>query len=45
MPLLAVAPGVAGANALGEIAVFSLTAGAFVFGSGLAIVPFLFGGS
>jgi chromate transporter len=44
MPLLAVAPGVAGATVLGEIALFFLKAGAFVFGSGLAIVPFLFGG-
>lgn len=44
MPLLAVAQGVAGATVLGEIALFFLKAGAFVFGSGLAIVPFLFGG-
>lgn len=37
------APGAAGVTLL-EIAVFFGTAGAFVFGSGLAIVPFLFGG-
>jgi chromate transporter len=29
---------------LGKLAVFFLIAGAFVFGSGLAIVPFLYGG-
>lgn len=44
MPLLAVAPVVAEVKVLGEIALFFLKAGAFVFGSGLAIVPFLFGG-
>lgn len=32
------------ASALGKIAVFFAKAGAFVFGSGLAIVPFLHGG-
>src|SRR5205085_9410125 len=31
-------------NTLGKIAIFFTKAGAFVFGSGLAIVPFLHGG-
>jgi len=39
---LAGAPGTAGL--LAQIAVFFTKAGAFVFGSGLAIVPFLYGG-
>jgi chromate transporter len=42
--LIGAAPGVATPALLGEIGVFFLKAGAFVFGSGLAIVPFLFGG-
>ncbi len=49
---LAAAPVVAGAAAvstvdwplLGQIGIFFAEAGAFVFGSGLAIVPFLYGG-
>jgi chromate transporter len=36
--------GVATATTLGKIVVFFAEAGAFVFGSGLAIVPFLYGG-
>jgi chromate transporter len=36
--------GPAPAGTLGKIAVFFAEAGAFVFGSGLAIVPFLYGG-
>lgn len=43
-----VAAGVAGtaaaAGTLGQIALFFAKAGAFVFGSGLAIIPFLYGG-
>lgn len=41
---LPVAGAVASAGTLGQIAVFFAKAGAFVFGSGLAIVPFLYGG-
>src|SRR5688500_20110063 len=39
-------PGVppADPHTLGQIALFFFKAGAFVFGSGLAIVPFLYGG-
>ncbi|WP_373422180.1 chromate transporter [Burkholderia multivorans] len=46
----AVLPGAAGATALGggpllvQLGAFFAKAGAFVFGSGLAIVPFLYGG-
>jgi chromate transporter len=36
--------GTASAGLLGALALFFLKAGAFVFGSGLAIVPFLYGG-
>jgi len=36
--------GTASAGILGTLALFFLKAGAFVFGSGLAIVPFLYGG-
>jgi len=36
--------GTASAGVLGKLTVFFLKAGAFVFGSGLAIVPFLYGG-
>lgn len=36
--------GVASAQTLGQLAWFFTKAGAFVFGSGLAIVPFLYGG-
>lgn len=36
--------GAAGLPVLGQLAVFFSAAGAFVFGSGLAIVPFLYGG-
>jgi chromate transporter len=42
-PLLAAAQ-VVTANLLGEIFLFFAKAGTFVFGSGLAIVPFLYGG-
>jgi chromate transporter len=42
-PLLAVIPAV-NANLLGEVFLFFAKAGTFVFGSGLAIVPFLYGG-
>ncbi len=46
LPLAAAAGGAAADNAplLWEIALFFAKAGAFVFGSGLAIVPFLYGG-
>jgi len=49
LPPLAMAAGAGGAAVvswplLGQIGVFFLKAGAFVFGSGLAIVPFLYGG-
>ena len=44
-PLLATgASGIASAKALASVFWFFLKAGAFVFGSGLAIVPFLYGG-
>jgi chromate transporter len=36
--------GVAAGSVLGTLTLFFLKAGAFVFGSGLAIVPFLYGG-
>ena len=36
--------GVASVSVLGTLTLFFLKAGAFVFGSGLAIVPFLYGG-
>jgi chromate transporter len=46
LPLGFAVPGVptATAQTLGQIALFFTKAGAFVFGSGLAIVPFLYGG-
>ena len=46
LPLGATLPGVAVANwtLLWQIALFFAKAGTFVFGSGLAIVPFLYGG-
>jgi chromate transporter len=43
-PLLAGVHGVAAAATLRVLFAFFLKAGAFVFGSGLAIVPFLYGG-
>jgi chromate transporter len=43
--LLAGAQGVATLGTLGILFLFFLKAGAFVFGSGLAIVPFLYGGA
>ncbi len=43
LPLFAVVPSV-DVNKLGTIFIFFAKAGAFVFGSGLAIVPFLYGG-
>jgi chromate transporter len=43
-PLLTGIHGVASAASLGTLFLFFLQAGAFVFGSGLAIVPFLYGG-
>jgi chromate transporter len=43
-PLLSGIHGVAGAATVGGLFLFFLKAGAFVFGSGLAIVPFLYGG-
>jgi chromate transporter len=43
LPLLAAAP-VTTAGLLSKIFWFFTTAGAFVFGSGLAIIPFLYGG-
>jgi chromate transporter len=45
-PLATIAPGIPSANAetLWQITWFFTKAGAFVFGSGLAIVPFLYGG-
>lgn len=36
--------GIASTGTLGQLALFFAKAGAFVFGSGLAIVPFLYGG-
>lgn len=44
-PLLTGIHGVAAAATLGALFFFFLKAGAFVFGSGLAIVPFLYGGA
>lgn len=41
VPLVA---GIASTGTLGQLALFFAKAGAFVFGSGLAIVPFLYGG-
>jgi chromate transporter len=43
-PLLSGIHGVAAAGTVGGLFLFFLKAGAFVFGSGLAIVPFLYGG-
>ena len=43
-PLVAGIHGVAAAATVGVLFLFFLKAGAFVFGSGLAIVPFLYGG-
>ena len=43
-PLLSGMHGVASVATLGGLFLFFLKAGAFVFGSGLAIVPFLYGG-
>src|SRR6266568_3692761 len=43
-PLLAGIHGIADATTVAALALFFLKAGAFVFGSGLAIVPFLYGG-
>jgi chromate transporter len=43
-PLFSGIHGVAGAATVGGLFLFFLKAGAFVFGSGLAIVPFLYGG-
>lgn len=43
--MLAGAHGLATVGTLGVLFVFFLKAGAFVFGSGLAIVPFLYGGA
>ena len=43
-PLLGGVHGVAAAATVGILFLFFLKAGAFVFGSGLAIVPFLYGG-
>jgi chromate transporter len=43
-PLLTGIHGVAAAGTIGALFFFFLKAGAFVFGSGLAIVPFLYGG-
>ena len=43
-PLLTGIHGVAAAATVGALFLFFLKAGAFVFGSGLAIVPFLYGG-
>ncbi|HEX3105181.1 MAG TPA: chromate transporter [Terriglobales bacterium] len=43
-PLLTGIHGVAAASSLGALFFFFLKAGTFVFGSGLAIVPFLYGG-
>lgn len=43
-PLLTGIHGVAAAATVGALVFFFLKAGAFVFGSGLAIVPFLYGG-
>ena len=44
LPLMASLSGLADTSLLLQIAMFFAKAGAFVFGSGLAIVPFLYGG-
>jgi chromate transporter len=44
IPLIGGMLGTTDASVLSQIAVFFAKAGAFVFGSGLAIVPFLYGG-
>ncbi|MDE2607659.1 MAG: chromate transporter [Burkholderiales bacterium] len=44
LPLLAAPAGAPGWSLLTQIGAFFAKAGAFVFGSGLAIVPFLYGG-
>ena len=44
VPLLLQAPAISSSSKLIDIAWFFTKAGAFVFGSGLAIVPFLYGG-
>ena len=44
MPMTATAAGTFDWNVLTQIGLFFAEAGAFVFGSGLAIVPFLYGG-
>jgi chromate transporter len=44
VPLLATLPPISESQQLGQIFLFFTKAGAFVFGSGLAIVPFLYGG-
>jgi chromate transporter len=44
MPMTATAAGTLDWNVLTQIGLFFAEAGAFVFGSGLAIVPFLYGG-
>jgi chromate transporter len=44
VPLLSAISGAADGAVLTQLAVFFAKAGAFVFGSGLAIVPFLYGG-
>src|SRR5260370_24741646 len=43
-PLLTGIHGLSSIATVGALALFFLKAGAFVFGSGLAIVPFLYGG-
>jgi chromate transporter len=43
IPLVATVP-IATPGLLGQITLFFATAGSFVFGSGLAIIPFLYGG-
>jgi len=43
-PLAGAFPGFIDASLLAQIGIFFAKAGAFVFGSGLAIVPFLYGG-
>ncbi|MDE2611247.1 MAG: chromate transporter, partial [Burkholderiales bacterium] len=44
LPLASGLPGDLGLPLLGQLGAFFIKAGAFVFGSGLAIVPFLYGG-
>jgi chromate transporter len=44
VPAIAAAPGAAASGSLAGLLWFFTKAGAFVFGSGLAIVPFLYGG-